>query len=71
MNKDLTEVYQIKVRGRPDARWSSWFGGMTITYEIESDGVPAVVGTGNATRRIPDGAWVTVDGTAGTVEIGT
>jgi phosphohistidine swiveling domain-containing protein len=32
-------------------------------------GVPAVIGTGNATRRIPDGAWVTVDGTAGTVEI--
>jgi phosphohistidine swiveling domain-containing protein len=32
-------------------------------------GVPAVVGTGNATRRIPDGAWVTVDGTAGVVEL--
>jgi pyruvate,water dikinase len=32
-------------------------------------GVPAVIGTGNATRRIPDGAWVTVDGTAGTIEI--
>ena len=32
-------------------------------------GVPAVVGTGNATRRIPDGAWVMVDGTAGIVEL--
>jgi len=32
-------------------------------------GVPAVVSTGNATQRIPDGAWITVDGTAGTVEI--
>jgi pyruvate,water dikinase len=32
-------------------------------------GVPAVIGTGNATRRIPDGAWVVVDGTAGTVEM--
>jgi pyruvate,water dikinase len=32
-------------------------------------GVPAVLGTGNATQRIPDGAWVTVDGTAGTVDI--
>ncbi len=32
-------------------------------------GVPAVIGTRNATRRIPDGAWVTVDGTTGTVEI--
>jgi phosphohistidine swiveling domain-containing protein len=34
-------------------------------------GVPAVVGTRNGTRRIPDGAWVTVDGTAGTVELET
>jgi pyruvate,water dikinase len=34
-------------------------------------GVPAVVGTRNATRRIPDGAWVTVDGTEGTVTINT
>jgi phosphohistidine swiveling domain-containing protein len=31
--------------------------------------VPAVIGTGNATRRIPDGAWVTLDGTAGTVDL--
>jgi pyruvate,water dikinase len=33
-------------------------------------GVPAVICTGNATRRIPDGAWVTVDGRAGTVTLG-
>ena len=32
-------------------------------------GVPAVIGTGDATRRISDGAWVMVDGGAGTVEI--
>ena len=32
-------------------------------------GIPAVIGTGNATRRIRDGAWVTVDGVAGTVEV--
>lgn len=32
-------------------------------------GIPAVIGTGNATRRIPDGAWIIVDGGAGTVEI--
>lgn len=32
-------------------------------------GIPAVIGTGNATRRISDGAWVTVDGGAGIVEI--
>jgi pyruvate,water dikinase len=33
-------------------------------------GVPAVIAVGNATRRIRDGDWVTVDGAAGTVEIG-
>jgi pyruvate,water dikinase len=32
-------------------------------------GIPAVVGTGNATRKIPDGAWVTIDGTKGTAKI--
>ena len=30
-------------------------------------GIPAVVGTRNATALIPDGATVTVDGTAGVV----
>jgi pyruvate,water dikinase len=32
-------------------------------------GIPAVVGTGNATKKIPEGAWVTLDGTTGTVKI--
>jgi pyruvate,water dikinase len=32
-------------------------------------GLPAVIDTRTATRRIADGAWVVVDGTAGTVEI--
>lgn len=32
-------------------------------------GIPAVMYTRNATQRIPDGAWVTVDGTEGFVEI--
>jgi pyruvate,water dikinase len=32
-------------------------------------GIPAVVHTRVGTRRIPDGAWVTVDGELGTVEL--
>jgi rifampicin phosphotransferase len=32
-------------------------------------GIPAVVGTANATRRLRDGQAVTVDGGAGTVEL--
>ena len=33
-------------------------------------GIPAVVGVRGATRRIPDGASITIDGDAGTVRIG-
>ncbi|MDP9861492.1 MULTISPECIES: PEP/pyruvate-binding domain-containing protein [Streptosporangium] len=32
-------------------------------------GIPAVVGTGNATMRLPDGARIRVDGERGTVEL--
>jgi pyruvate,water dikinase len=32
-------------------------------------GIPAVVGTVDATRRIPDGAHIRVDGDAGEVTI--
>jgi pyruvate,water dikinase len=32
-------------------------------------GIPAVVSTRNATQRIPEGAWVTIDGAEGMVEI--
>jgi pyruvate,water dikinase len=37
--------------------------------EAREYGIPAVVGTREATRRIPDGARVTVDGAAGTITI--
>ena len=32
-------------------------------------GIPAVVGCGNATKIIPDGATIRIDGTSGTVEV--
>jgi pyruvate,water dikinase len=32
-------------------------------------GIPAVLGTGAATRRIQDGQMITVDGNAGTVSL--
>ncbi|MDP9266233.1 MAG: PEP-utilizing enzyme [Chloroflexota bacterium] len=34
-------------------------------------GIPAVVGTGDATARVRDGQLLTVDGAAGTVALGT
>ena len=61
--------------------WSPYFavvaavvtdaGGMISHAAIEAReyGIPAVVGTREATRRIPEGATITVDGSAGTVTL--
>jgi hypothetical protein len=43
---DRPATYQIKVQGRLDERWSDWFGGMTITVELEGDGLPITTLTG-------------------------
>ncbi len=37
-------IYQIKVKGRLDERWSEWFNGLTI--EVESDDPPVTRLTG-------------------------
>lgn len=34
-------------------------------------GIPAVIATGDATKRIADGSWVQVDGTGGVVYLAT
>jgi len=39
---------------------------MIVSREL---GIPCVVAVPNATRRIPDGALVQVDGTTGTVTV--
>ena len=31
--KDTTEIYEIKIQGHLDTKWSEWFYGMTITHE--------------------------------------
>jgi len=46
MNMSSAEVYQIKVRGRLDARWSGSFGGMAIACQVGSDGLPTTTLTG-------------------------
>ena len=33
VERDQSEAYQIKIRGRLDESWSEWFDGMTITFE--------------------------------------
>ena len=31
--KDTTEIYEIKLQGHLDTKWSEWFYGMTVTHE--------------------------------------
>ena len=31
--KDNAEIYEIKLQGHVDTKWSEWFYGMTITHE--------------------------------------
>ena len=30
-------IYQIRIKGHLDSRWSEWFGGLTITLEDNGD----------------------------------
>ena len=42
-DKDMIEgeaVYQIKVQGQLDERWSDWFNGLTVVMENESENPP-------------------------------
>ena len=32
-NKNACEIYEIKIQGHLDTKWSEWFYGMTITHE--------------------------------------
>jgi hypothetical protein len=32
-------LYEIHVKGHLDQRWSDWFGGMTVTNELNGDTV--------------------------------
>jgi len=39
-------MYQIKVQGQLDERWSDWFNGMTLTFESASNSSPITTLTG-------------------------
>jgi hypothetical protein len=39
-------VYKIQVLGHLDESWSDWVGAMTITGEIDDDGLPVTTLTG-------------------------
>ena len=36
-------IYEIRVKGRLDQRWSSWFDGLTLSYE--GDDITVLRGT--------------------------
>lgn len=40
--KAATEMYEIKIQGQLDTKWSEWFYGMTITHE--GDGTTTLCG---------------------------
>jgi hypothetical protein len=40
--KDTTGIYEIKIQGHLDTKWSEWFYGMTITHE--RDGATTLCG---------------------------
>ncbi len=44
---DQTVIYQIKVQGRLDERWTHWFDGMSISFERPEDGSTVTVLTGS------------------------
>jgi hypothetical protein len=40
--KNTEEIYEIKIQGHLDTRWSEWFYGLTITHE--PDGATTLYG---------------------------
>lgn len=44
---DQTAIYQIRVQGRLDQRWTYWFDGMSIAFEQAEDGSTLTVLTGS------------------------
>jgi rifampicin phosphotransferase len=83
MNVDVPDIQpgDVLIAENAGPRWTPFFpvlGGIVLdqgsvlqhsSVVAREYGVPTVVGTRDATRRIPDGAWVVVDGTDGFAEV--
>src|SRR4029077_7801045 len=75
------EPAQVRVAPLPDPSWTPLFVpaaavvvdvGAQVSHAVivsRELGIPCVVSVTGGTKRIPDGAMVTVDGTAGTVTV--
>ncbi len=44
VNPKMTIVYEIRVEGHLDERWSSWFEGMALTYVEKGNGETILTG---------------------------
>ena len=58
---DESAVYQIKVEGTLDERWSDWFSGLAVAAEDAGEGAPVTTLTGlmdqAALRGILNKVW--------------
>ena len=59
LQTDVAEksVYQIKVQGRLDERWSSCFGGMALSFESDATILTGPVADQSALRGILSKLW--------------
>ena len=54
---DPRTVYQIKIQGRLDESWSSWFSGMAITWDDDTTALTGAVADQSALRGILTKLW--------------
>jgi hypothetical protein len=52
---DRPATYQIKVPGHLDESWSDWNGEMTVSVEIDGDGLPVTTLTGKVDQAALQG----------------
>ena len=52
-----TSVYQIKVQGQLDERWSGWFNGMAIAFDSDATTLTGAVADQSALRGILTKLW--------------
>jgi hypothetical protein len=45
-DRRFSHVYQIKVQGRLDKRWSDWFSGLAVKVQSEAENPPITTLTG-------------------------
>ena len=55
LSLDRPVTYQIKVPGKLEKKWSDWFERMTITTDLDDDGLPVTTLTGSVDQAALQG----------------